>query len=234
MLHISCEAGMMLCKQSKGYQGLISKEPVSRSPFQLGAMESLASNSKRLHGPHLSGGGQNGDHVGGAGGKRVRRRKTVTFDEECDVVEFDTESEVEDDDYGEGGWGEGRDVFGFGEGDVEMDIDWEEEATKMDVDVDSALPHPHEQEQAEDAGNPEDSFESVPLSTSEQEDSITGMVNSMLKATAASSRSPDSTITTPPGRPHDEDDDEDELDDDVPLGRRVLAQRSTRSPSPPV
>src|SRR5882762_5892986 len=127
MLHISCEAGMMLCKQSKGYQGLISKEPVSRSPFQLGAMESLASNSKRLHGPHLSGGGQNGDHVGGAGGKRVRRRKTVTFDEECDVVEFDTESEVEDDDYGEGGWGEG--------GDVEMDIDWEEEATKMDVDT---------------------------------------------------------------------------------------------------
>src|SRR6267378_7467706 len=42
-------------KQSKGYQGLISKEPVSRSPFRLGATESLASNSKRLHGPHLSG-----------------------------------------------------------------------------------------------------------------------------------------------------------------------------------
>jgi hypothetical protein len=46
--------------------------------------------SKRLHGPRPSGGG------------RRERRKTVGFDERCDVVEFDCEEEAlemnEDDD----------------------------------------------------------------------------------------------------------------------------------------
>lgn len=134
-------------KQSKGYQGLISKEPVTKSPFRArvagrsggeaplpplpsahvqaeevhmhhhhveeeqqeeerheeerqeemtpsaqqhqsardGSPSPFRSSlvSKRLHGPRLS---------GSSGEARRQRRKTVTFDEECDVVEFDTES----------------------------------------------------------------------------------------------------------------------------------------------
>ncbi|KAJ7076864.1 hypothetical protein B0H15DRAFT_915636 [Mycena belliarum] len=93
-------------RQSKGFQGLIQMEPVTKSPFrQLGdnpaadhpppppvpptpsripvpsgpspARSSLV--SKRMHGPRLSG--------------RRERRKTVTFDERCDVVEFDRDEE---------------------------------------------------------------------------------------------------------------------------------------------
>jgi hypothetical protein len=110
-------------RQSKGFQNLIEKDPVTfklRQPTSSGTRPSsslipvpltrtpLASYtpsstsiqlpallsahpppspsrsslvSKRLHGPHLSG-----------GGKR-ERRKTVGFDERCDVVEFDREEE---------------------------------------------------------------------------------------------------------------------------------------------
>ncbi|KAJ7039101.1 hypothetical protein C8F04DRAFT_950547, partial [Mycena alexandri] len=94
-------------RQSKTFQGLIQKEPVTKSPFRqqaeqpqdrppvppvpptpsripvpaLGpspARSSLV--SKRMHGPRLSNG-------------RRERRKTVTFDERCDVVEFDRDEE---------------------------------------------------------------------------------------------------------------------------------------------
>ncbi|KIY50297.1 hypothetical protein FISHEDRAFT_24446, partial [Fistulina hepatica ATCC 64428] len=99
--------------QSKAFQGLIQKEPVTNSPFRRPgelpprdpeppvprppltavtpsripttvnnspspARSSLV--SRRLHGPRLSGG-------------RRERRKTVTFDERCNVVEFDREED---------------------------------------------------------------------------------------------------------------------------------------------
>ncbi|KAJ7502909.1 hypothetical protein B0H11DRAFT_1986905 [Mycena galericulata] len=84
-------------RQSKGFQGLIQKEPVTKSPFRqledppvppttsripVPAAASPARSSlvsKRMHGPRLSG--------------RRERRKTVTFDERCDVVEFDRDEE---------------------------------------------------------------------------------------------------------------------------------------------
>ncbi|KAF9456947.1 hypothetical protein BDZ94DRAFT_1274444 [Collybia nuda] len=119
-------------RQSKGFQGLIQKEPVTRSPFKqrtpsaeehpslpslspfpvsrvttppytsaqnrdppvpevtspariIGASPARSSLvSRRMHGPRLSGGG------------RRERRKTVTFDERCDVVEFDREEETDE------------------------------------------------------------------------------------------------------------------------------------------
>ncbi|TFY80794.1 hypothetical protein EWM64_g3218 [Hericium alpestre] len=94
-------------RQSKGFQGLAEREPVTKSPFRHGvssedepppvppksshlisrlptpsssgspARSSLV--SKRFHGPRI---------LGSELPKR-QRRKTVTFDERCDVVEFE-------------------------------------------------------------------------------------------------------------------------------------------------
>ncbi|KAI0759966.1 hypothetical protein BD413DRAFT_594445 [Trametes elegans] len=116
-------------RQSKGFQGLLQKEPVSKSPFRQPsdatspdddepppvppkprphsaaatvhqhqnapspARPSLV--TRRLHGPRDAGG-------------RRQRRKTVTFDPNCDILEFDVaENELdeeafdsEEDDYG--------------------------------------------------------------------------------------------------------------------------------------
>ena len=103
-------------RQSKGFQDLIEKEPVSKSPFRrppsadddpfpppppppkvlhtshLPTPSSSASPgrsslvSKRLHGPRL---------IGHDVTKR-QRRKTVTFDETCDVVTFERDESLED------------------------------------------------------------------------------------------------------------------------------------------
>jgi hypothetical protein len=53
--------------------------------------------SKRLHGPKFSSGG-GGSGGGREAGRRVRRetRKTVPFDERCDLVDFDAEDEDDD------------------------------------------------------------------------------------------------------------------------------------------
>jgi hypothetical protein len=119
-------------RQSKTFQGLLQKEPVTKSPFKqhvpsidgplptapthISSRLSISSSfpvptppahtnhsppataiasspvrsslvSRRMHGPRLS---------GGAGGNRRGRRKTVTFDERCDVVEFDREETDEE------------------------------------------------------------------------------------------------------------------------------------------
>jgi len=116
-------------KQSKTFQGLIEKEPVTKSPFKVQQRPSIpepkpptppiplsletqrlsstpptpsymptpavASSggpspgrsslvSRRMHGPRLS------------GGTKRDRRKTVTFLERCDVLEFDREDDTEE------------------------------------------------------------------------------------------------------------------------------------------
>ena len=115
-------------KQSKASQGLIGKEPVIKSPFKLqqrspspeaqpsvpfssvvyngsshqfltpspelrppstlsdGPSPSPAFVSRRLHGPRLN------------GGPRRQRRKTVGFDDRCDVLEFDCDEETDEED----------------------------------------------------------------------------------------------------------------------------------------
>ncbi|KAJ7244180.1 hypothetical protein B0H12DRAFT_1129777 [Mycena haematopus] len=109
-------------RQSKTFQGLLQKEVVTKSPFRQQEDPHLPHEpppvppvpptpsripvpsttapspgrsslvSKRMHGPRLSG--------------RRERRKTVTFDERCDVVEFDRDEEDPSDDsaddYGDG------------------------------------------------------------------------------------------------------------------------------------
>jgi hypothetical protein len=117
-------------RQSKGFQGLIEKEPVTKSPFlhptvpvddpfpppppppkvlhtsHLPTPTSSASPtrpslvSKRLHGPRL---------IGHDVPKR-HRRKTVTFDEACEVVTFERDDSLEEEelfsDDNEGDYGE--------------------------------------------------------------------------------------------------------------------------------
>ena len=99
-------------RQSKGLQNLYQKEPVTNSPFRRFPdreptpepplpppprvdRQSTASPSrpslvnKRFHGPRIVG--------FSLGGNNRARRKTVSFDERCDVVEFEREEhELED------------------------------------------------------------------------------------------------------------------------------------------
>ena len=152
-------------RQSKTYQGLIQKEPVTRSPFlqtqtsqvKSGAAPSRISTSnntspvrsslvsRRLHGPRFSGGG------------RRERRKTVTFDERCDVVEIDYEEE---------------------EGQQSQDVSCDSD---IDMDVTSGFL------EARDESDPsaDDSYESIQLSDAgifpiDPDSSITGIVDQML------------------------------------------------------
>lgn len=122
-------------RQSKAFQGLLQKEPVTKSPFLRGsdatppeddpppvppkprpAMMAQSSApsparpslvTRRLHGPRDAGG-------------RRQRRKTVTWDPRCDVLEFDVgENEHQDvyyseDDYGTPSDEEMQDSFEYG------------------------------------------------------------------------------------------------------------------------
>lgn len=92
-------------RQSKAFQGLLEKEPVTKSPFRRPSQPSEAKPpplpstsparpalvSKRLHGPRTV--------SNGSTQQRRRRRKTVTWDERCDVVEFDRDEDQLQDDF---------------------------------------------------------------------------------------------------------------------------------------
>lgn len=237
-------------RQSKTYQGLMQKEPVTRSPFRQSTVRPKSSGasgseaplpplpsfakensparsslvSKRLHGPRLSGSGAEG---------RRQRRKTVTFDEQCDVVEFDRQS-CEDDPFVE-------DDDDYGHDDVEMDGDeerYDEEMSYEDgqhqVDhsqYDASDDHNDEQDQSHDEQDLEDSFENVPLE--EADDSITGMVNSMLNSANAQA----ANTSTPPLTPSLPLDLAANAEDGIPYGHshhmdRVRSRESLRSPPP--
>ncbi|KAF7980841.1 hypothetical protein HWV62_36482 [Athelia sp. TMB] len=266
-------------KQSKGYQGLIQKEPVTKSPFRArvagrsGAESPLpplpsASHeqepeevhqmeeeeeervqlaqpsardgspspfrsslvSKRLHGPRLSGSSIEA---------RRQRRKTVTFDEECDVVEFDTESHEdfnEDSDADRFGHEGDEQVEEEGNGSYErddsMEVDVQDVVRDMEVDErQERQPYhqapDHEPIQDEpDGAHTEDSFESVPLDGEGADDSLTGMVNYMLgESVSGGLRTPERTPTLASDN-----------EDGIPYGRthhyeRVLEQRARSPPS---
>ncbi|KAH6914354.1 hypothetical protein BKA70DRAFT_1558314 [Coprinopsis sp. MPI-PUGE-AT-0042] len=149
--------------------------------------------SRRMHGPRLSGSG------------RRERRKTVTFDERCDVVEFDRDEESDEDVFVSD---EDEDVFYEGDGEdlqhsghpTEDDDD-----SRMDIDDD------------DDA-----SFEGVSLNDDEKkvdtlltldtDASITGIVDKMFF-----SPKDDARTSTPPR--HSSLPPDAETEDGVPLGR---------------
>ena len=158
-------------RQSKGLQGLYQKEPVTNSPFRRVTdrettpepaltpppkvdRQSTASPTrsslvnKRFHGPRMVG-------FNLSATKRTRR-KTVTFDERCDVVEFDREEHELEDEEEEGYHtprdGEDEDPYG------QVNPDFEDEPDH-DIDRDSM---------EQDFGG------------SNGEDSITGLMDSLI------------------------------------------------------
>ncbi|CAA7261728.1 unnamed protein product [Cyclocybe aegerita] len=248
------------CKQSKTFQGLIEKEPVTKSPFKLRQSAQASETkpvlippapplhdttpvvstppssshiqpppvttakgpsparsalvSRRLHGPRLSGGG------------RRERRKTVTFHERCDVLEFDRdededmeevfesadEEELPDEHHDEHDHPEdGDDPFNdFLHGNNDRD-----EVMEDDTSYDSV--------RLSDAGvNP-----SVPSLLSDPDASITGIVEEMFFSTNAANLLADASMTsgmsTPP-RHHDIPTDL-ETEDGVPFGRSHHIER---------
>ncbi|KAJ7594637.1 hypothetical protein C8J56DRAFT_444291 [Mycena floridula] len=168
-------------RQSKTFQGLIEKEPVTKSPFRrqgattppppplpastsylspdsrIPAPASIAVSpgrsslvSRRLHGPRLSG-----------TGKR-ERRKTVTFNEQMDVIEIDCEGELSDE-----------------------ALEDEDDDEDVEMDGDDPFFEPEHQ-----GPEPDDSFDSVELSEDadnhhlvfDPDASITGIVDQMFFA----------------------------------------------------
>ncbi|KAK0461050.1 uncharacterized protein EV420DRAFT_1668224 [Desarmillaria tabescens] len=219
-------------RQSKTFQGLINKEPVKKSPFlhtsspeepagpecqsepvvlqpppiypaspsripvPLPSAASPARSSlvsRRLHGPRLSG--------------RRERRKTVTFDERCDVVEFDCEEEDISDDALESDY---SDHEGF-----EEDYDGV-------GDADPFFHGPNSSGEADD--QPDDPYESIEISDSGQkleldpDTSITGLVDAMFGSRQTS---------TPPRHGADIPTDLD-TEDGVPFGRSHHVERAAR------
>ncbi|TBU23853.1 hypothetical protein BD311DRAFT_703183 [Dichomitus squalens] len=149
-------------RQSKGFQGLLQKEPVTKSPFRHSSESSsdpppplvppkvklrelpqsaipvpspvrgVLSSSRKVVGPRS------------VGEQRHHRRKTVTFDERCDVLEFSAEEDGLDEYLDDG-------IYSHG-----FSYDTQEEDQSM-----------------------EDSFES---GLQPGDDSITGLVDSILQA----------------------------------------------------
>ena len=158
-------------RQSKGLQGLYQKEPVTNSPFRRIPDREVTPEpplpppsridrqstpsptrpslvTKRFHGPRMVG-------FNLSATKRARR-KTVTFDERCDVVEFDREEhELEDEE--EEGYHTPRD----GEDD---DLDGQ-----VDVDLENVPDHDPDHDSMEQE-----------LGGSNGEDSIAGLMDSLI------------------------------------------------------
>ncbi|KAI0752981.1 hypothetical protein C8Q80DRAFT_1267434 [Daedaleopsis nitida] len=166
-------------RQSKSFQGLLQKEPVTKSPFRkptdsspplddpppvppkmklvsdpppsaipvASPHRSVLSDTRRIHGPRSF------------GERRLPKGKTVTFDEKCDVLEFERDDFIEDVSYDENGYGYGYSYEDGCDEDAEMDESYDS---------------------ADQVGD----------------DSITGMVDSMLEATRPH---------TPPRREDEED-----------------------------
>lgn len=162
--------------------------------------------SRRMHGPRLSG-----------SGKR-ERRKTVTFDERCDVVEFDRDEETDEE------------VFDSSEDEEGSDGSTQEERQIQIPDL------PMEHGEAVALDQDDDSYDSVPLDQEDKKDdvlmdldpetSITGIVEDMffgVDARSLADGSFASVASTPPRQsslPPDL-----ETEDGVPLGRSHHVER---------
>lgn len=192
-------------RQSRAFQGLLEKEPVTKSPFKVCSPDidlddalppplppklttripAIAPSpgrsslvSKRLHGPR---------HVANGSLTRRRRRKTVTFLDHCHILEFEPNEEEyavdSEDDYG----------------DPEPD---EEEPS-----------HPQAQHLPPDLPSPmNESFDSSHTGN----DSITGLVDSLLHNTQEPHTPPHHDHSLPPDT---------ETEDGIPYGRTHHAER---------
>ena len=240
-------------RQSKTFQGLIEKEPVTKSPFKLqqrtpssetqplpttSSMYNDASQrsstpppqlqpphtssgspsparsalvSRRLHGPRLS------------GGPRRERRKTVTFYERCDVLEFDREEETDE-----------EEVFQTQSEEDEHDDSFQSMHAEDDP-FQGSLPSSHDQDEEMVDDSSYDSIQlsdqginpSVPSLLSDPDASITGIVEEMFFSSNAANLLSDtsllSNMSTPPQ--HLDIPTDLETEDGVPFGRSPHVER---------
>ncbi|KAH7883170.1 hypothetical protein F5I97DRAFT_188723 [Phlebopus sp. FC_14] len=227
-------------RQSKAYQGLIEKEPVTKSPFRrhvhaeeeqpppvppkppsapapppaagppptsptrpiTPSRPSLV--SKRLHGPRTA------DQPSLE--RRRQRRKTVTFDERCDVLEFDREEEEEEEEEEECPFHSDEDDYGEGHDDADSGND------------DGQGPDNRANVHVEDVE--QNSLESVQLDDGDQ--SISGIVDSMIQS--ASEKLPGLGMPSTPSR-HPSHPPDLETEGGVPYGRTHHAERARRRAS---
>ncbi|THG97166.1 hypothetical protein EW026_g4783 [Hermanssonia centrifuga] len=206
-------------RQSRGLQGLLQKEPVSKSPFKKAPPSDETDDeelppppppkelfadpgrhspsrasaspvrpslvSKRLHGPRSQ-----------ADRDISERRKTVTFDETCDVVEYDVEDEdsgvlpdnanafdwVTDDDENDP-----DDVDDDDDARMNMNLNAHVNIMNTEDEEHEHLPHNDDNEHANEPDTTRGRSLSVRNPSTESsfdmvgEDSITGLVNSMLQ-----------------------------------------------------
>ncbi|KDR75165.1 hypothetical protein GALMADRAFT_69760 [Galerina marginata CBS 339.88] len=251
-------------KQSKTFQGLIEKEPVTKSPFKLQQRQPPVTEAKppppiplvyeptrmpstppkqshlpaplapsssgpspgrsalvsrRMHGPRLS------------GGAKRERRKTVTFHERCDVLEFDREDEIEEETF------ESQDEDDCDESshDIQLEGDSFANPSRSNHDNDQIMDDDtsYESIQLSDGGfNPP-----VPSLLSDPDASITGIVEEMFFASNAanllSETSMTSNVSTPPR--HSDIPTDLETEDGIPFGRshhvdRFLQHHQHHSP----
>ncbi|KAF8973078.1 hypothetical protein BDZ97DRAFT_1912661 [Flammula alnicola] len=258
-------------KQSTTFQGLLEKEPVSKSPFKLHphgppyeakpppppipliydkprqsstppgssfiqpptsppnkgpspGRSSLV--SRRMHGPRLS------------GGAKRERRKTVTFYERCDVLEFDREDDTEEE------------VFQSAD-EEDHDEDHDDSNHEPQREDNPFMSPTHTNSNQDEVMEDDASYESIQLSDaglnpsvpsllSDPDASITGIVEEMFfSSTAAnllsevSMTSMTSNASTPPR--HNDIPTDLETEDGVPFGRshhvdRFLQHHQQQSP----
>ncbi|TFK23955.1 hypothetical protein FA15DRAFT_620133 [Coprinopsis marcescibilis] len=236
-------------KQSKGLQGLLEKEPVSKSPFRTTVRRSPSDRSKssppstrprpkselipqpshlqtpsqrppsrgpspglspgrsslvsrRMHGPRISGSG------------RRERRKTVTWDERCDVLEFDRDESTEEEAL------EFEDEDDDGSETSELDNSHEIKLPGLQMEEDDGM----EQEDSSDGSiSLADEVKKVDnLLDLDPDTSITNIVDEMLTSNELGDNSV-ALFDTPPrhaGLPADL-----ETEDGVPLGRSHHVER---------
>lgn len=245
-------------KQSKTFQELIHREPVTKSPFKNLQPVTLPDNlpppppitlsrdpprasstspanfhmhvpaivpdtrssprsalvSKRMHGPRTS------------GDPRRARRKTVRvrFDECCDVLEYDRESESEDD--------PSKTCEDGDRAEPEEDEDEDEVPVPNDddpfinQDLSQEQNEPMEQDQSYDSINLADAGlnPAVPSLLSDPDTSITGIVDEMFASVNPSILPDDVGDPTTPPRLHDLPTDL-ETEDGIPFGRSHHVER---------
>jgi len=257
-------------KQSTTFQGLIEKEPVTKSPFKVKQRASIpepkppappippsletqqlsstppgpsyiptpavtssggpspgrsALVSRRMHGPRLS------------GGAKRDRRKTVTFHERCDVLEFDREDDTEEE------------VF-----EDDDDEDPDESSHDMQGDADPFTTSSRPNNESDEPMEEDASYESIQLSDEgfnpsssvpsllcDPDASITGIVDEMFFSSNAANLLSDISMTsnntsTPPR--HNDIPTDLETEDGVPFGRshhvdRFLQNQHSAHQTPP-
>lgn len=180
--------------------------------------------SRRMHGPRLSGSG------------RRERRKTVTFDERCDVVEFDRDEESGDDVF-ESSSEDGEDPQNSS---MQLDNDQSEDLMPIQT-PQEMLDEPIE---VDEEGPDESSFESTsshdeeakkvdPLLALDPDASITGIVDNLFFSDNGhhpADHSLASVVSTPPRQSSLPP--ELETEDGVPLGRSHHVERFLQHHSP--